>query len=509
MTDPSWSDGYVVDLDYTRGYFRELSPAHLRFVLLLAGMEPPGAAQPFTYYELGCGNGYSTALHAAASPHGRFCGVDFNPTHIHHAQKLAQDTGVGNVRFLEKSFAELLEFDLEDADYIVLHGVWSWVGEEQRAQVLEFLRRRLKPGGIVYLSYNALPGLAQVAPLQHLLNAHASLAAGDRIEKVRRSMDFAERLQKAGARFFTVSPVAGARLASMARHDPHYLAHEYYNANWSPFYHAEVAQALASAKLSYAGAASVFDNFDQFTLNSEVAKLVGEVGERALAETIKDYARNQSFRRDVYARGVTKAAPAALEAALEQARFALARPRPSCRMQQTTVAGEVTLQPETYAPVLDALARAPMTFAELARAPECAGLNRGKLRQAVFGMAALGNVQAALPAVGEDARREGTSRFNAVALRAPITDAGDLYLASPVTGAGVAVNLIDRLLLAAKDEASGVESARGAAASGRLKVRHKEKELESADEQDAYIHERARFFFADLLPFLRLLRVTD
>jgi hypothetical protein len=295
----------------------------------------------------------------------------------------------------------------------------------------------------------------------------------------------------------------------MARHDPHYLAHEYYNANWSPFYHAEVAQALASAKLSYAGAASVFDNFDQFTLNSEVAKLVGEVGERALAETIKDYARNQSFRRDVYARGVTKAAPAALEAALEQARFALARPRPSCRMQQTSVAGEVTLQPEAYAPVLDALARAPMTFAELARAPECAGLNRGKLRQAVFGMAALGNVQAALPAVGEDARREGTSRFNAVALRAPITDAGDLYLASPVTGAGVAVNLIDRLLLAAKDEASGVESARGAAASGRLKVRHKEKELESADEQDAYIHERARFFFADLLPFLRLLRVTD
>ena len=365
------------------------------------------------------------------------------------------------------------------------------------------------PAASSICSYNALPGLAQVAPLQHLLNAHASLAAGDRIEKVRRSIDFAERLQKAGARFFTVSPVAGARLASMARHDPHYLAHEYYNANWSPFYHAEVAQALASAKLSYAGAASVFDNFDQFTLNSEVAKLVGEVGERALAETIKDYARNQSFRRDVYARGVTKAAPAALEAALEQARFALARPRPSCRMQQTSVAGEVTLQPEAYAPVLDALARAPMTFAELARAPECAGLNRGKLRQAVFGMAALGNVQAALPAVGEDARREGTSRFNAVALRAPITDAGDLYLASPVTGAGVAVNLIDRLLLAAKDEASGVESARGAAASGRLKVRHKEKELESADEQDAYIHERARFFFADLLPFLRLLRVTD
>jgi SAM-dependent methyltransferase len=509
VADPSWSEGYVVDLDYTRGYFRELSPGHLRFVLLLAGMEPPGAAQPFTYYELGCGNGHSTALHAAANPHGRFCGVDFNPAHIHHAQKLAQDAGIGNVRFLEKSFAELLQMELEDADYVALHGVWSWVNDENRAQVLEFLRRRLKPGGIVYLSYNALPGLAQVAPLQHLLNAHAGLAAGDRIEKVRRSMDFTARLQKAGARFFTVSPAAVARLASMARLDPHYLAHEYYNANWSPFYHADVARALADAKLSYAAAASVLDNFDQFTLNAETAKLVAEVGERALAETIKDYARNQSFRRDVYARGVAKAAPPVLEAALDRARFALARPRASARMQMATAAGEVTLQPEAYAPALDALARSPMTFAELARAPECASLNRGKLRQAVFGMAALGNVQAALPAAEEDARREGTIRFNAAALRAPIADAGDLYLASPVTGAGVAVNLVDRLFLAAADEDAGIERARAAAASGRLKVRHKEKDLESADEQDAYIRDRARFFFGDYLPYLRLLRVVD
>ena len=61
------------------------------------------------------------------------------------------------------------------------------------------------------------------------------------------------------------------------------------------------------------------------------------------------------------------------------------------------------MQAEAYAPVLDALARAPMTFDELARAPECAKLDRVRLRQAVFGMAALGNIVPALPATGEDA----------------------------------------------------------------------------------------------------------
>src|SRR5512134_312146 len=228
-----WADGYVVDVGYTHGYFRELSPALLRFVALLAGVEAPRAG-PFVYYELGCGNGYSTALHAAADPQGSFVGVDFNPTHIHNAQRLARDAGLDNVRFLEKSFGELQPESLPPADYIGVHGVWTWVGEAQRVQLLEFMRRALKPGGLVYLSYNCMAGLAQVAPLQRLLNEHANLGAGDRIEKVRRSMEFATGLQKAGARFFAVNPLAGARLADMGRHDPHYLAHEYYNANWSP-----------------------------------------------------------------------------------------------------------------------------------------------------------------------------------------------------------------------------------------------------------------------------------
>jgi SAM-dependent methyltransferase len=509
VTEPSWSEGYVVDLDYTRGYFRDLSPAYLRFATLLGGVEAHDAV-PYTYYELGCGNGYSTALHAAADPQGRFCGIDFNPTHIHNAQKLAQDAGVGNVRFLEKSFGELLQTDLEDADFIALHGVWSWVGDEQRGQVLEFIRRRLKPGGIAYLSYNCLPGLAQVAPLQRLLNEHAGAGPGERMDKVRRSMDFAVRLQKAGARFFALNPVAAGRLADMGRQDPHYVAHEYYNANWMPFFHADVARTLAGAKLAYAASATLIDNFDQFVLNPEVAKLAAELGERSLAETVKDFGRNQLFRRDVYTRGAPKAAPPQLDAMLARTRFALVRPRSVCRLQRTTSAGEITLQPEAYAPVLDALARAPMTFEELSRAPECARLDRGKLRQAVFALAALGNLLPALPAAGEDARREATSRFNQAALRTPISGTADLALASPVLGAGVPTNLVDRLFLSApRDEAQAIDQALRTLMAAKVKLSKAGQPLDSAADIEAYVRERARFFFTEFLPFLRMLRVAD
>jgi SAM-dependent methyltransferase len=509
VADPSWSEGYVVDLDYTRGYFRELSPAYLRFVALLGGVEVEDAAS-YTYYELGCGNGYSTALHAAADPDARFYGVDFNPTHIHNAQKLAQDARTANVRFLEKSFGELLDTDLEDADFIALHGVWSWVGDEQRRHLLEFIRRRLKPGGLLYISYNCLPGIAQVAPLQRLMNEHAGTGAGDRLGRVRRSIDFAARLQQAGARFFSVNPLAASRLAAMRTQDPHYVAHEYHNANWTPFYHADVARDLAGAKLAYAGCAALIENFDQLTLSPELAKLASELGERSLAETVKDFARNQVFRRDVFTRGAPRAVPARLDAMLDATRFCLARPRASCRMTTTTLAGELALQPESYAPVLDALARAPMTFAELSQAQECAPLDRVRLRQAVFGMAALGNLLPALPTAGEDARGKAAGRFNQAALRTPLGGTADLGLASPVLGAGVQVNLVDRLLLAApRDEAGAVVSALRALAAAGIKLRKEGKALETTADVEAYLRERAKFFFAEFLPFLRLLRVVD
>lgn len=510
MPDQSWAEGYVVDIDYTQGYYRDLAPSLLRFVTLLGGVRAADTGGGFTYYELGCGQGFSTALHAAANPQGRFIGADFNPTHIQNAQRLANDAGVGNLQFLEKSFAELLEMDLPDAEIIGLHGVWTWVGDEQRRQIVEFIRRRLKPGGIAYVSYNCLPGLAQVAPLQRLLVEHAGLGGGERMEQVRRSVHFANRLEKAGAQFFAASPIAKTRLARLGEQNPHYVAHEYYNANWPLFYHVDVTRDLAAAKLNYVGSTAILDNFDQFVLRPEMAKLVAEVQDRAVAETIKDFVRNQMFRKDAFTRGAPKLGAPELDAMLGRTRFALARARSTCALKGPTPAGEVTLSSEAYAPVLDALARSPMTFDELARAPETAKLDRSHLRQAVFGMAALGNVLPALPVANEQARRASTSRFNRLLLAGPATTELDTVLASPVLGSGVFVGLLDRIFLAAaRPENEAIEFAREVVSRRKLKLAKDGKLLETEAQIRASIAEKARLFFGETLPLYRQLGVLD
>lgn len=505
MLEPSWGEGYVVDVSYAHGFYGELAPSALAFTALLGGVRPPAFEAPYTYYELGCGQGGTTAVLAAGNPQGRFYGIDFNPTHIHNAQALAAAAGLDNVSFLEKSFAELAGMDLPDADVVALHGVWSWVSGENRTHIVEFLRRRLKPGGLALVSYNALPGLAQVAPLQRLLAEQARAGTGELTERVGRAVQFAQRLEQAGAYYFVVGPLARARLGRLAGQNPVYLAHEYLNAHWTPFYHADVAQELLQAKLGYAASAITMDNFNQFVLKPEVAALVAEAGDRAAAETLKDFGRNCVFRKDLFTRGAPKAPPQELDAALDAMRFALARPRARCRLELKTTAGDVSLQPEVHAPALDALARRPMSFRELLA--ECAGMDRLRLRQVLYALAALENVLPALPAQGEAQRKIRTDRFNG-AMLARSADYG--VLASPVTGSGLPLPLFERLFLASgKAGEDAVVHAYKALAAAKVRLKKNDKPVESEAEALEVLRERADRFFGEMLPYYRSLGIAS
>lgn len=68
---------------------------------------------------------------------------------------------------------------------IVLHGVWSWVPEPVRGEILELIRRRLRPGGLVMVSYNAMPGWAHLSPIRRMMRAHAAEVSGSSLDKAR------------------------------------------------------------------------------------------------------------------------------------------------------------------------------------------------------------------------------------------------------------------------------------------------------------------------------------
>jgi SAM-dependent methyltransferase len=157
------TSGYVIDVPYTWHFARELAPAWLDLVAMVSGIEPPHR-ESFTWCELGCGYGLTTSILAATHPGGQFCGIDFNAAHIESAKRFATECEIENVAFHHTDFSTAIEAMACSFDYIVLHGVYSWVDKQAQNALLQFIDRHLNPGGLVYVSYNAIPGRAADLP---------------------------------------------------------------------------------------------------------------------------------------------------------------------------------------------------------------------------------------------------------------------------------------------------------------------------------------------------------
>lgn len=163
-----WTAGYVADIGYTYGYYTELNPERARLGLLNAGYDCPKFE---TACELGFGQGVSINIHAA-STNTQWWGNDFNPIQAAHAAKMGSFSGA-NLTVSDDSFEEFLNRnDLPDFDFIGMNGIWSWINDHNRAVLVEFIKRKLKIGGVLYVSYNTQPGWGAFAPVRNLMTAY-------------------------------------------------------------------------------------------------------------------------------------------------------------------------------------------------------------------------------------------------------------------------------------------------------------------------------------------------
>lgn len=124
------------------------------------------------------GRGLCANIHAAA-PLVDWHGTDFNPSQAAFAQEIASTSGA-NLNLCDEAFDDFCRRnDLPDFDYIGLHGIWRWISDENRRVIVDFIRRKLKAGGVLYISYNTMPGWAAFAPVRHLMNLHAEIIGAD------------------------------------------------------------------------------------------------------------------------------------------------------------------------------------------------------------------------------------------------------------------------------------------------------------------------------------------
>ena len=286
---------------YANTFFQELSPAWLNYVRAVNGLKTIPLDEPFTYLELGCGFGHSTVVNAAAFPTGMFHGCDVNPNHAAGARAFARALELPNFQFHEAPFQALALGDLPRFDFIVLHGVYSWVGEEARGAIRRIIRQRLSERGLVYLSYNCLPGWSNEVPLRRLM---LELAGQERSapDRARKAVESLAGMRALPFRYFTDNPAAAAAVDAYAKSSGDYLAHEFLAESWEPFSSVEIADEMAGLGLAYLGSATLADNHPALLMDDASAAALAalpSIRQRRLAE---DFAVNRRFRRDVFAR---------------------------------------------------------------------------------------------------------------------------------------------------------------------------------------------------------------
>ncbi len=510
----NWAEGYVTDIDYTYSFFEELDPAWIIFALAQKGFVPPNYDQ-FNYCELGFGQGFGTNHFAAINPQGEFWGTDFNPSHASHGRLLASKAERNNVHLFDKSFAEFLDTETPQFDFIVLHGIYSWVDRKNQEIIREFLRQKLKVGGAVYISYNTMPGWTAISPLQKLMFEYGQQSPEPTIKRIDKTVKFIEKFHKTAPLFLQANPILESKIQDILKrknYDSNYLVHEYFSHHWQPLYFFEVARDMAEAKLTFATSAVVGDNYVNRRFTKEQKELLQEIETSELRETLGDYYTNCGFRKDIFVRGARKLSGLEQKEILSKFRFVTIKASmEDIEYDIEKPGGNIKLEKEIFEPLLSALDGQALTVEELLAKP----LIKEKLQNFTNAidvltlLIAVGYVKPFLPIKNPTSRQSSIEKFNSVVLERSRYGGELPSLISPLINNGVAVGRITQLfLLAYKRQVDPIDFIYDVLATGGQKLAKDNKLLETEAENKAEIETRWHEFKTHRLPIYQKLKIV-
>ncbi|MGA0198313.1 MAG: methyltransferase regulatory domain-containing protein, partial [Prochlorotrichaceae cyanobacterium] len=244
-------------------------------------------------------------------------------------------------------------------------------------------------------------------------------------------------------------PTIGQDLADMEEESRIYLAHEYFNQNSQPFYHSEIVEHLAAAKLTFATSADLDDQFYNLALDEKQLQFLEEIPNRSLQETIRDFFFNSRFRRDLFVKGGIKLTPLEQIEWISKMRFVLLASPDEIRYEVQLAGRSIQLDPGIYTPLIVALGDHPQTLRNMMKQPDLARMGFASLFQALKILITLGYVAPALSADGGNDRAETIANFNMAVLQRARFGLETPILASPITGSGVEVSRTEQLFLLA------------------------------------------------------------
>jgi SAM-dependent methyltransferase len=284
-------------------------PGALAAMAALFGAQPSDAAAA-SVLELGCASGGNIVPLAARFPQARFLGVDLSARHVAEANARIAALKLTNITVRQGDLAAL-SFERAGFDFIICHGVFSWVPRPVQDAILRICGDSLRPGGVAAVSANMLPGWHMRRIVRDLLMFHADpkLSPAERVARARKALGEIAGAAAGSSPYVTLLRSEAARLAKAPSA---YVLGEFLAEQNAPAYFSEFAARAAAAGLGYLCDGEVATSLPEY-FSPGVAKRVREMaGASALAvQQYTDFLTGRPFRRSLFVRAAEVPAPVA------------------------------------------------------------------------------------------------------------------------------------------------------------------------------------------------------
>jgi methyltransferase-like protein/2-polyprenyl-3-methyl-5-hydroxy-6-metoxy-1,4-benzoquinol methylase len=291
------------EIPYSDNCFPYTHPDRLAAVKALFGM----SESPLDHcrvLELGCARGGNLVPMALELPAARFVGIDLSARQIAEGRSVVEKLGLQNVDLRAMCITEVDERH-ETYDYIICHGVYSWVPEPVRSKILAICAESLAPDGVAYVSYNTYPGWHARGMVRELMAYHVrrSSEPHDRVEQARVFLDELVRvLPDPATSYARILRTETELLRKVANA---YLYHEHLDETNHPVYFQEFIDRARESGLNFLAESATPGLSDALSLEARHV-LDGWAEDDVSREQYLDFLCNRTFRRTLLCQAEAK-----------------------------------------------------------------------------------------------------------------------------------------------------------------------------------------------------------
>ena len=250
--------------------------------------------------ELGSSCGGNIIPQALYYPEATFTGIDLSSVQVQHGNELIQSMGLTNVTLMEKNIIDI-DDDFGTFDYIIVHGIWSWVPDMVKDKILSICNRNLSDRGIAYVSYNTYPGWKRLEQLRDIMlysekHAHHD-SLKDRTVYTKNVLKLIAETMKMDERARTQSNYKINNINRVVQSNDYYVGHEYLETINDPVYISQFVARAEQQGCTYIGDESLQRSFITWLDDAVVENInVLSQGNHVDKEQYYDYVYDTQFR---------------------------------------------------------------------------------------------------------------------------------------------------------------------------------------------------------------------